>query len=112
VKQIVTILFSLLLIAAQTFAVALPVGSSAPVTKRSCCGDECQCCVSQPEACGTAPIQAPSPVTGQYQLALPLASTLLFTAGSPANETFPASAVSEFRPAATPLFRRNCTFLI
>jgi hypothetical protein len=112
VKKFVTIVFSLLLIVAQTFAVALPVSSSAPVTKRSCCGDECTCCFSQSSS-STAPVAATTaPAPAQNQFSLPPNAVVIFTVGALGVECSSALASADFRPASVPLFQRNCLFLI
>jgi hypothetical protein len=112
VKKFVAILFSLLLIVAQTFAVARPVSSSAPVTKPSCCGDDCSCCVSQsrPSPAPSATMPAPAPAHNLFSL--PPATIALFKVGPLGVESSPASASAQFRPAAVLIFQRNCLFLI
>jgi hypothetical protein len=112
VKQLAAIVFSLLLIVAQTFAVAAPMSSGASVVKRSCCGNDCQCCVSQSGAPATAPVESTAPAAAQNQLLFPPVALMCFTLPVPVDVFSPAFAAPQFRSASVPLFQRDCTFLI
>ena len=111
-KKTAAIAFSLLLIVAQTFAVAAPVGSGAPVAKRSCCGNDCRCCFGESGAPVAPPVESTTPAAAQNQFILPLDAVALFTLAAPATEVSSASVPAEFRPASAPIFTRNCSFLI
>jgi hypothetical protein len=114
VKQLATIIFSLLLIVAQTFAVVAPVSSGVTLAKASCCGGECQdckCCVSESSGPVT-PLQSPAPAPAQNQFVFPFVAVAIFTLATPTDELSPASVHAEFRAATPPLFQRNCVFLI
>jgi hypothetical protein len=112
VKHLVTIFLSLLLVASQTSAVADATGRSAAVTKPGCCGNNCQCCVGQPDAPLPAPAQAPASVSAHNPFVLPPTAVMRFTAGPSSDGLFPLAATATFRAASMPLFQRNCVFLI
>ena len=111
-KQLTAIAFSLLLIVAQTFAVAAPMSGAVAVAKPSCCCEDCRCCVGESNAPSVPLVPSTAPVAAQNQFVLPPAAVVMFTLGVPADEFSPASTNAEFRAAALPLFQRNCVFLI
>jgi hypothetical protein len=111
-KQLVAIVFSLLLIVTRTFAVVVPVSSGVTEAQPGCCCDECKCCVSESGAPATPPVESTAPVTAQNQFALPPAAVALFALAAPTDDFSPASALAEFRAAVLPIFQRNCALLI
>ncbi len=110
-KQFAAIAFSLLLIAAQTFAVPAPVSSGVAVAKPACCGEDCQCSVSQSGAPSASPVESTAPAAAQNQFVLPPVATVIFTLAAPAN-VFSSASAAAFPAAVLPLYRRNCALLI
>jgi hypothetical protein len=112
VKRLAAIVFSLLLLVTQTFAVALPAGSLVPMDGPDCCCDNCQCCV-QESAPPAAPLAQASVLgAAQNQFILLPSAVVVFVLAAPAVESVPASTFAECRAAALPIFQRNCVFLI
>ena len=111
-KQFAAIVFSLLLIVAQTFAVPAPVSSGVAVAKPACCGEDCQCSVSQSGAPAAPPVESTAPAAAQNQFVLPPVATVIFTLAAPVENSFSSSDRAELRAAATPIFLRNCSLLI
>jgi len=114
VKHAFAILFSLLLIAAQTFAVAVPVSRGLTVVKSDCCESclHCACCVTESEG---APVSAPQstlPVRGGGQFVfLPRAPVLFGLPSVCADRTCPFLDAS-LTAVQPPIFQRNCVLLI
>jgi hypothetical protein len=112
VKRSFAIVFSLLLIAAQTFAVPGPVSSTGTIADTGCCCDDCRCCVGESRTPAAPPVEATVPAAAQNQFVLPPATDAILTLAAPVNESSPASVHPEFRAATPPLFQRNCALLI
>jgi len=114
VKPAFAILFSLLLIAAQTFAVAVPVSRGLTVVKSDCCEScvHCACCVTESEG---APVSAPQstlPVRGGGQFVFVPSAQILFevpSACADKNSPFHDASLTAVQP---PIFQRNCVLLI
>lgn len=111
-KQLAAIIFSLLLIVGQTFAVMAPVSSKPTMSKPSCCGGKCDCSLNQSSAPSSAPVESNALSTAPHQLVVPPSFTLAFLLAPSAREAFAAYAVADSHAAAPPLFRRNCTLLL
>lgn len=111
-KQLTAIAFSLLLIVAQTFAVAAPVSGAVAVAKPSCCCEDCRCCVGESSAPSVPLVPSTAPVAAQNQFVFPPVAVVILTLAAQGDEFFPPSARAEFRAAALPLFQRDCVFLI
>lgn len=113
-KRAFVILFSLLLIATQTFAVARPV-SSGPMDARHCCCEgcvQCACCLTGGETDSTPQESAATvaPVINQFVFIL---STQVLLGISPTSaESFRAASNASLAAVQPPIFQRNCVFLI
>ena len=110
-KQFSAIVFSLLLIVAQTFAVNGSV-SGGDAASAKCCASPACCCVSQSDAPSAPPVESTAPAAAQNQFIVPLVAVTLFTLAAPENTFSSASVPAELRPATAPIFTRNCSFLI
>jgi len=111
VKALLAIVFSLLLIAAQTPPVLASMGSKAAVVKRSCCGEDCACSLSHPVAPVAPPIQSAAMAFSSLQSFVPAATVVLLKLPAAASESafsLPASLPPAAHP---PLFRLNCALL-
>jgi hypothetical protein len=106
------IVFGLLLFVAQTFAVQVSASSGAPMAKRSCCGDDCQCCVGQPVSPAAPPLEAAAPAAAHNQSSLLPVGLLSFSLSGPTDISSPVTTATSIRAASVPLFQRNCSFLI
>ena len=111
-KQLAAIAFSLLLIVAQTFAVAVPVSSKPVAKKPSCCGEDCHCAMSQSGTPSAPPAESAPPAAVQNQFVFPPATVLAFVLFAAPAEISPASSAADLHAAAPPLFRRNCSLLL
>jgi hypothetical protein len=113
VKPVFAILFSLLLIAAQTFVVAAPVSSGPAEAKSSCCEScvHCACCVTESEGAPVSAPQSTPPVRGGQLVFLPSAQVWfeLPSAGADKTFSFLDASLTVVQP---PIFQRNCVFLI
>jgi len=112
VKRLTAILFSLLLIVAQTFAVVTPVSGKPAVMKSNCCGDVCCCSVNQPSAPSVPLTEPTAPTVAQNQFVFPPSAFVAFLLAVPVSNLSPAPAAADLHAAAPPLFRRNCSLLI
>lgn len=110
-KRLAAILFSLLLIVAQSTVIATPVSSRPCAPKASCCGEDCQCHVDQSDGGSAAPVESTAPPSSTLQFVLvPVAVGQVAPA---AAASFSSSLAGSRRPAMLqPLFRLNCALLI
>jgi hypothetical protein len=111
-KKSIAILFSLLLIVAQTVVVAAPVSSSASAMKRTCCGEDCRCCVGQSSAPVRLPIETSLPVAAQSQFIFIRSAVVILTLAVPVAAQACVSTRAVLHRAELPIFQRNCAFLI
>lgn len=113
-KLPLAILFSLLLLAAQTPAVAVPMSSSPAEAESGCCEScvHCTCCVTESEG---APVSTPLPTppvrSGGQLLFVPIAPALFELPPASAGGTFSRHETS-LTVVQPPIFQRNCVFLI
>jgi hypothetical protein len=115
VKQLVAILFSLLLIVAQTLAVALSVSSGPCVAKAGCCccgGENCQCHVGQGGDSPVPPVESTVPSSAFLNFMLFPAGPVLFEIALAASPSSAPCAATLLSAASQPLFRLNCALLI
>jgi hypothetical protein len=112
VKRLAAILFSLLLIVAQSTVIATPVSSRPCAPKASCCGEDCQCHVDQPDGGSAAPVEATALPSSTHQFVLVPVAAGQMTPAAAAN--LPSFSLAGSRRPATlqPLFRLNCALLI
>ena len=111
-KQLAAIAFSLLLIVAQTFAVAVPVSSKPVAKKPSCCGEDCHCSLSQSGRPSAPPAESAAPAAVQNQFVFLPVTTVAFLLAAPASKVSSVPAAADLQAAAPPLFRRNCSLLL
>ncbi|MFN3409899.1 MAG: hypothetical protein ACK45B_12935 [Limisphaerales bacterium] len=113
-KLPLAILFSPLLLAAQTFAVAVPVSGGPAEAESGCCETcvHCTCCVTESEG---APIFVPQPAPPVRSicqfLLVPCVSFWFELPATAADRTFSHREAS-LTTVQPPLFQRNCVFLI
>jgi len=112
VKQLAAIAFSLLLIVAQTLAVAVPVSGKQVAMKPSCCGEECQCSLSQSGTPSVPPTEPAAPAAVQNQFVFLPVTTVAFLLAASASKVSSFPAAADLHAAAPPLFRRNCSLLL
>lgn len=112
VKRLAAILFSLLLIVAQSTVIATPVSSRSCAPRASCCGQDCQCHVDQPDGGSAAPVETTALPSSTHQFVLVPVAAGSNAPAAAAN--FPAfSLAGTRRPVPLqPLFRLNCALLI
>jgi hypothetical protein len=113
VKSTFAILFSLLLIAPQTFAVAVPVNCGPTVAKSGCCACcvHCACCVTESERTPFSTPQSTLPVRGGQLVFLPSAQGVFASPPDCADKTF-AFLEAFLALVQPPIFQRNCALLI
>jgi hypothetical protein len=112
VKQLVAIIFSLLIIVAQTFAVAVPVSSRSCAPKAGCCGESCTCHVDQGGGSPAPPVESTAPTGAFSQFMLLPAGRVLFKIARAEKASSVPSADRLLSAASQPLFRLNCALLI
>lgn len=114
-KRLAAILFCLLLIVAQTFAVALPVSSGPCAPRAGCCccgGSDCQCQVDQGGDRPVPPVESTVPGSASLNLILLPAGQVLFKIAPAENTSSVPNTDSYVSVASQPLFRLNCALLI
>lgn len=113
-KHAFAICLSLLLIAAQTFAVAASVTSGPMAAKSGCCEScvHCTCCVTESEGAPVSAPQSTPPVRGGGQFVfLPSAQVVFELPSACAEGAFPFLDAS-LTAVQQPIFQRNCVLLI
>ena len=113
-KQLTAILFSLLLIAAQTFAVAGPVSGGLTVARSGCCEScvHCACCVTESEGAPVSAPQSTPPVRGGCQFLFVPSAQVLFELSSACADKIFAFSDASLTAVQPPIFQRNCVLLI
>ena len=111
-KQVAVILFTLLLIVAQTFAVAVPVSSRHCAERTGCCcGKGCVCQVDQGEN-DVPPFETAVPVSGPIQFIIVPAGRVLIEIAPVADSLSIPFVGTPWLAGSQPLFRLNCAMRI
>jgi hypothetical protein len=113
VKNLIAILFGLLLIWAQGDFTA---GAASSSSSKSCACPGCKtpaCCAKTPPPVSSQPVApARNAQQTQSQLLQAVAAQLAFAAPAAGAEFVPPRSSASSKTIAVPLYRRNCSFLI
>lgn len=111
-KRLSAMILSLLLLWAQVFVLAQPVGAATPTACRCCDCQQTDCCVSEtssaPQPLAGSPVQSVQPNLNQFTIT---ASPAWLLPSGESDVFFTASA-SPLAAARVPIFTRHCALLI